>query len=230
MQAPRVSRTRAALTVVAGLAAAGAVVGAAWAWLAPPIKGVIALTRTGDRIKASIGAEADNWFTSAFLFAGMLSVLAVVAAVAVWQWRSHRGPVMAGALAAGSVAAAASAGGVGAALARLRHGVVDIAGAPVSDAQRVHYISEAPSVFFGHSPFQIATTLLLPAAVAATVYLLAAVACTRDDLGGWPPVEYYGTPAGPPAGLPSVPPVGPPTGRIGTAAGVPPAVPGPPSP
>lgn len=215
-------RTRAALTVIAGLAAAGAVVGAVWAWLAPPVKGVIALTRSGDRIKASIGAEADNWFTSAFLFAGMLSVLAVVAAVAVWQWRSHRGPMLAGALAAGSVAAAVAAAGVGAALARFRHGAVDIAGAPVSESQRVYYISEAPSVFFGHSPLQIATTLLLPAAVAATVYLLAAVACTRDDLGAWPPIEYVGLPAGPA--------VGPPTGRTGTAVGVPPVVPGPPSP
>ena len=211
---PRTSATRAALTVVVGLALAGALVGALWAWLAPPVKGVVALTRAGDKIKAHIGMEADNWFTSAFLVVGLLSVLAVIAAVAVWQWKTHRGPVLAAALAAGSLLAAASAAGVGTLIAHLRYGAVDIAGAPVSEQQRVHYITEAPSVFFGHSPLQIAVSLLVPAAVAATVYLLAAVACPRDDLGAWPPVEYPGSP----------------TGRIGTGVNVPAAAPGPPSP
>ncbi|MGE4361427.1 MAG: DUF2567 domain-containing protein, partial [Mycolicibacterium sp.] len=77
----------------------------------------------------------------------------------------------------------------------------------------VHYIIESPSVYFGHSPVQIAMTLLYPAAVAAIVYLFAAVAAPRDDLGAWPPVQY---------------PVGP-TGRSVTAAGVPPVVPTSPS-
>lgn len=211
--APAVPRIRAALTVVTALAAAGVVVGALWTWLAPPIRGVIALTRSGDRVKAYLGADSDHWFTSAALMVGMLSVVAVVAAVWVWQWRAHRGPVMAAALAVGSVAAAATATGVGVLAARLRYGVVDMAAAPVSEHQRVHYIVESPSVFFGHSPAQIAVTLLYPAAVAAIVYLFAAVAAPRDDLGAWPPVQY---------------PVGP-TGRTETAAGVPPVVPTSPS-
>ncbi|ABM13602.1 DUF2567 domain-containing protein [Mycolicibacterium vanbaalenii] len=210
---PTVSRSRAALTVVAGLAAAGAVVGALWAWLAPPIRGVIALTRSGDRVKAYLGADSDHWFTSAALMVGMLSVLAVVAAVWVWQWRAHRGPVMTAALAVGAVAAAATATGVGALVAHLRYGGIDMAAAPVSEQQRVHYIVEAPSVYFGHSPVQIAATLLYPAAVAAIVYLFAAVATPRDDLGAWPPVQN---------------PVGP-TGRSETTAGVPPVVPTSPS-
>ena len=37
--APRISRRRAAVTVAAGLLPAGALVGALWAWLAPPIHG-----------------------------------------------------------------------------------------------------------------------------------------------------------------------------------------------
>lgn len=212
--APTVSQGRAALTIVVGLALAGAGVGALWAVLAPPIHGVIALARSGDRIKAVLGAESDNWFTSAFLVVGMLSVLAVVGAVLVWQWRSHRGPRMAVALVVGSVAAAAATTGVGTLTAHLRYGGVDVAGAPVSEQQRVHYITEAPAVFFGHSPLQIAATLLFPAAVAAIVYLLAAVATPRDDLGAWPPIEY-----------PDVP-----IGRTGTAADVPPVVPTSPSP
>jgi Protein of unknown function (DUF2567) len=212
--APTVSQRRAALTVVSGLALAGAGVGALWAVLAPPIHGVVALTRSGDRVKAVLGAESDNWFTSAFLVVGMLSVLAVIGAVLVWQWRSHRGPGMAVALVVGSVAAAAAATGVGTLVAHLRYGAVDVAGAPVSEQQRVHYITEAPAVFFGHSPLQIAATLLFPAAVAAIVYLLAAVATPRDDLGAWPPIDYPERP----------------TGRIATAADVPPAAPASPSP
>lgn len=213
-QAPDVPRNKAVAAVVTGLAAAGALVGALWAWLAPPINGVIALTRTGDRVKAYLGAESDNWFTSAFLVVGMLSVLAVVAAVLVWQWKSHRGPAMVAALSVGSVAAASTAVGVGALLAHLRYGTIDLAAAPVSQEQRVYYITEAPSVFFGHSVAHIATTLLFPAAVAATVYLLAAVASSRDDLGAWPPIDYQY----------------PPIGRIATAADAPPAAPAPPSP
>ena len=53
-------------------------------------------------------------------------------------------------------------------------------------SNRVHYFSEAPGVFAGHGPLQIAVTLLLPAALAALTYSLLAVATPRDDLGGWP--------------------------------------------
>ena len=44
-------------------------------------------------------------------------------------------------------------------------------------------------MFFGHSPLQIAATVLLPAGAAALVYALMAVSTHRDDLGAWPPVE-----------------------------------------
>ena len=89
---PRISRRRAVLIVVIGLAVAGALIGALWAWIAPPIHGVVALTRSGERVRAYLGNEADHFFIGAFLIVGMLSVLAVVAAVLVWQWRAHRGP------------------------------------------------------------------------------------------------------------------------------------------
>ena len=106
-------------------------------------------------------------YLAAAMAVGFLSVLAVIAAVLVWQWRAHRGPLQASALAIGSVAAAAVATGVGALGAHWRYGSVDVAGAPVSPENRVHYVVEAPAVFFGHSPLVIAATLLLPAAVAA---------------------------------------------------------------
>jgi len=186
---PRISRRLATLIVVAGLAVAGALVGALWAWLAPSIQGVVALTRDGERIRAYLGNEADHFFISAFLAVGMLGVLAVVAAVLVWQWRAHRGPMMVVALTIGSAAAAGAAAGVGALLVRWRYGTIDVDAAPVSPEHRVHYVVEAPAVFFGHSPLQIAATVLFPVAIAALVYALLAVSTARDDLGAWPPVD-----------------------------------------
>ncbi len=200
--APRVSRGRAVVIVVASLSVAGAVLGAVWAWLAPPVHGVVALTRGGDRVHAYLGGEADHFFTSAFMFAGLLVVLAVVAAVAVWQWTAHRGPVQVAALSAGCAVATAVAAGVGTALAHLRFGSLDLAGAPVSPEHRVYYVVEPASVFFGHSPLQAAGTILFPAAMAALVYALIAVSTVRDDLGAWPPVETPTYPVIPPAVIP----------------------------
>jgi len=202
---PRISRRRAVVITVAGLTAVGALVGALWAWLAPPIHGVVALTKKGERVKAFLGNEADHFFVAAFLIVGMVGAVAVVAAMLLWQWRAHRGPAMVAAVAIGSAAAAGAAAGVGAVLARMRYGVIDIAGAPVSPEHRVHYVIEAPAVFFGHSPLQIAATILLPAAAAALVYALMAVSTQRDDLGGWPPVDepVVGPPVTAESALPS---------------------------
>ena len=171
------------------MAAAGALTGALWAWIAPPIQGVIALTKSGDRVHAALGNETDNFFVSAFLLVGMVVVLAVVTAVLVWQWRPHRGPVLCAALAIGSAVAAGAAAGVGALIVRARYDVIDIAAAPISPEHRVQYVTEAPPVFFAHTGWLIAASILFPAAMAALVYALTAVSTSRDDLGGWPPVE-----------------------------------------
>jgi hypothetical protein len=53
----------------------------------------------------------------------------------------------------------------------------------------VAYFTEAPPVFPGHHPLQIAVMLLLPAALAALVYGLMTAATPRDDLGAWPPED-----------------------------------------
>ncbi|MGV0735883.1 DUF2567 domain-containing protein [Mycobacterium syngnathidarum] len=196
--APRVSRERAVVTVIGALAVVGAVLGALWAFLAPGVHGVVALTRSGERVHAYLGGESDHFFTSAFMFVGLLVVMAVVAAVALWQWAAHRGPVLVAALAVGCSVATAVAAGVGAAIAHWRFGSLDIAGAPVTPEHRVHYVVEAASVFFGHGPLQIAGTLLFPAAAAAMVYALIAVSTVRDDLGAWPPVQTPTYPVIPP--------------------------------
>lgn len=187
---PRYSRRSAALIVVVGLAVSGALVGALWAWLAPPAHGVVALTRSGQRIQAYLGSESDHLFVAAAMLIGMLTPLAIVAAVLVWQWRAHRGPVLVSALWIGSVAGAATAAGVGAALVHWRYGTVPFETAPVTPENRVYYFTEAPPVFFAHGPLQIATTLLFPAAIAALTYALMAVATPRDDLGAWPEEEF----------------------------------------
>lgn len=209
---PHLSHLHAAVRVVLGLAFAGAVVGALWAWLAPPIQIVIALTKAGDRVRGYVGDESDLVFLGAFLMIGLLTALAVTATVAVWQWKAHRGPVMIGALSVGALAAAGAATGVGAALVRWRYGAVDMGAAPVTPEQRVFYTLEAPAVFFGHSPLQIAASIVFPAGVAALIYAVFVLSTTRDDLGAWPPIEHpFLLPTGP---VPA-------TGPIPTGAGDP---------
>ena len=187
--APRISRRRAAITVTAGLLPVGVLVGALWAWLAPPIKGAVALTHSGERLHEYLGSEADHFFVSAFLMLGLMNVVAAVAAVLAWQWRPHRGPGMVTGLCTGVVIAAGAAVGVGVLLAHLRYGTPDFAAAPVSHDHPLYYVTEAPSVFFGPSWLQSACTLLLPAATAALVYAVPVAATARDDLGGYPAVK-----------------------------------------
>jgi hypothetical protein len=180
------SRPAAAVIVAVTLAICGAALGALWAWIAPPIHTITALTRSGERVDAFLGTEADNLFVAAAMLIGLLCMLAIVAAVAVWQLRAHRGPVLATALWIGLIAAGASAAGVGAALAHWRYGAPDHQGVALTQENRVHYFTEAPGAFAGHGPLQIAVTLLLPAALAALIYSVLAAAAPRDDLGGWP--------------------------------------------
>jgi Protein of unknown function (DUF2567) len=188
-RAPRTSRRRAFFAIAAGLLIAGALVGGLWAWIAPPIHGVVALTHDGERLHNYLGDESDHFFVAAFLMLGLLNVVAAVAAVLAWQWRAHRGPAMVAGLCASVVIAAAAAVGVGVLLVHLRYGAVDFAAAPVSHDHPVHYFTEAPPVFFGRTPWQIACTLLLPAATAALAYAVPVAATARDDLGGYPFVD-----------------------------------------
>jgi len=183
---PRRSLRFVVLSVVGGLAVFGAALGVLWAWIAPPVHTITALSRSGERVDGFLGRESDLLFVAAAMMIGLLSMLAVVSAVLVWQWRPHRGPVIVTALWIGQVAAGAAAAGVGAALAHWRYGTADHPGVVVCPQDRVHYFTEAPPVFVGHHPLQIAVTLLLPAALAALVYAFMTVATPRDDLGAWP--------------------------------------------
>ena len=169
------------LGVSAGMAVAGVAAGALWAWLAPPIHSAAAVTKSGKRVQQYLGNEADHYFDAAVMMAGLLVGLGVVAAVLVWQWRQLRGPGMVIGLTAGGLAAAAAAAGTGAGLVRIRYGHFDVDAVPGD--HKLHYITEAPAVFFGHAPLQVLTMLLLPAATAALTYAMMAAASAHDDLG-----------------------------------------------
>lgn len=186
---PRTSRRRAALTIAAALLIAGVLVGALWAWIAPPIHGVVALTHEGERVHDYLGDDAEHFFVAPFLMLGLLNVVAAVAAVLAWQWRAHRGPGMVTGLCAGVLIAAGAAVGVGVLLVHLRYGAVNFAAMPVSHDHPVSYFTEAPPVFFGRTGWQVACTLLLPASTAALVYAVPVAATARDDLGAYPAVE-----------------------------------------
>ncbi|MGH3970134.1 MAG: DUF2567 domain-containing protein [Mycobacterium sp.] len=186
---PRTSRRRAIGTVAAGLLLTGVPIGGLWAWIAPAVHGVVALTPDGDRVHDYLGDESEHFFVAPVLMLGLVSVVAVVAAVLVWQWRAHRGPGMVAGLCAGVVGTAAAAAGVGAVLVHLHYGTVNLDVAPVTHDNPVYYFTEAPPVLFGHTALQVACTLLLPAAAAALVYAALVAATARDDLGGYPRVE-----------------------------------------
>ena len=185
--APRLKRNHAWLVVGAGSSVTGVLVGAVWAWIAPPVHGIVALTHSGEHAQAYLGNEAENFFIAPLLLLALSTLVAVVAATVAWEWRAHRGPGMVAALSAGVTAGSALAALLGGVLVHRRYGTIDIGGAPVSPEHRVHYVVEAPPVFFGHSPLQIAASLCLPAATAALVYGIFATWSTRDDLGGYPP-------------------------------------------
>nr|WP_245845263.1 DUF2567 domain-containing protein [Mycobacterium arosiense] len=175
--------------VIVALASAvtGLAIGGLWALIAPPIRAVVALTRSGERVHDYLGNESEHFFVAPALMLGLLTVLAVVASVWVWQWRAHRGPGMVIALSTGMVGAAAAASAVGAGLVRLRYGALNFDAVPLSKTPSVAYVTQAPPVFFSDGPLQIAVSLLWPAGIAALVYAVRVAADARDDLGAFPP-------------------------------------------
>lgn len=177
------SRFRAIFVATLGLSATGVLVGGLWAWMAPPIHLVVALTRSGERVHDYLGSESEHFFDVPCLMLGLLTVLAVVAAVLAWQWRRLRGPGMVIGLTIGLVGAAGVASAVGAVLVLLRYGALDVDKVPVLGHPAVSYVVQAPPVFFGPGPLQMATTLWWPAAIAALAYALLAAGSAHDDLG-----------------------------------------------
>jgi len=197
---PRSSRgRRAPIVVVLGLSALGVLIGGLWAWIAPPIHAVVAITRSGDRVHDYLGTESQHFFVAPTLLIGLFTVLAVVAPVLLWQWRAQRGPEMVVALWVGLMISVGLAAAVGAVLVRLRFGDLNFDAIPLSSDHRIAYVIQAPPVFYARKPLQVAATFMWPAGTAALVYAAFAAGSARDDLGG-PPVA-----AGPAIVAPSAP-------------------------
>jgi hypothetical protein len=188
-EGPRTSRTRAVVVAALGVALTGAALGGLWAWIAPPIHAVVAITRAGERVHDYLGTESSHFFDAPCLLLGLLTVLAVVAAVLAWQWRARRGPAMVIGLSLGMAIAAAAAAGTGALLVRLAYGAVNFDAVPLVGKPSVAYLIEAPPVFFSHGPLQVAVTLVWPAGIATLVYAVLTAADARDDLGVVPIAE-----------------------------------------
>ena len=184
--APQASRARAIVVAALGFSATGVLIGGLWAWIAPPIHVVVAITRAGERVHDYLGTESEHFFDAPCLMLGLLTVVAVVAPVLAWQWREHRGPGMVVGLSIGLLIAAVAASAVGALLVRLRYGALNFDAVPLSGKPSVAYVVQAPPVFFAHGPLQVAATLLWPVATAALVYAVLAAGNARDDLGGLP--------------------------------------------
>jgi Protein of unknown function (DUF2567) len=182
----RGSRMRAIVIVAVGSVAAGVLLGGLWAWVAPPIRAVVAATRSGERVHDYLGNESEHFFVAPAMMLGLLTVLAVVTAVLAWQWRAHRGPGMVFALSIGMVIAAVVAAALGAALVRLSYGALNFDTVPLAGKPAVAYVTQAPPVFFSDGPLQVAVTLLWPAGIAALIYAVRAAADARDDLGAVP--------------------------------------------
>lgn len=183
---PRTSPARATIIVALALSATGLLIGGLWAWIAPPIHAVVAITRTGERVHDYLGAESQHFFVAPTLLIGLFTVVAVVAPVLLWQWREQRGPGMVLGLLIGLVVAVAVAAAVGAVLIRLRYGDLNFDAVPLSGEHRIAYVVQAPPVFYAQKPLQVAATLMWPAAIACLVYAVFAAASARDDLGGLP--------------------------------------------
>ncbi|RFD27288.1 DUF2567 domain-containing protein [Mycobacterium uberis] len=185
----RPPRVRVIVRVVLGLAVTGVLIGGLWAWIAPPIHVVAAFTRTGERVHNYLGDESEHFFVAPCLMLGVLTVVAVMTSVLVWQWREYRGPGMVTGLAIGSMACVATATTVGALLVWMRYGAVNFDALLLSDDQKVAHVVQAPPVFFAHGPLQVAATVLWPTGIAALVYAALAAANGHDDLGSQPVVN-----------------------------------------
>lgn len=187
--APRPSRARAIVVAALEFSAVGVLVGALWAWIAPPIHVVVAMTRAGERVHDYLGGESEHFFNAPCLMLGLLTVVSVVTPVLAWQWRERRGPRMVVGLSIGMVVVAVAATTVGALLVLLRYGALNFDAVPLFGKPSVAYVVQAPPVFYGRGPLQAVLTLVWPAGIAALVYAVLAAGNAHDDLGGLPAAD-----------------------------------------
>ena len=185
---------RAAVAAALGVPAIGALIGGLWGSIAPPIHAVVAITHSGERVHDYLGNDSQHFFDAPCLMLGLLTALAVVAAVVAWQRRARRGPAAVIRLVAAMAAAAAAAAAVGTLVVRQNYGTLDFDAVPLVGRPSVAYVLQGPPVFFSDQPLQAALTVIWPVGVAALVYAVLAVWHAHDHLGvaqtsEWPTVN-----------------------------------------
>jgi len=192
------AEVRSALVMVAALAVAGLAAGGLWAWLAP---------RADYRVTANgvepIGAAPSNelFMADDGVFVLVLAGLGLLAGVAAWLIRRHRGPVVLLGLAAGMLIAGVLTWQLGewAGPAPTKAQLADV-GTTVTTA-----LSLGATAALAVGPF-----------VAVLVYLIATALTKRDDLGSGDaeqPVAPSVAPSVAQPWRPPLPPVPPPAAR-----------------
>jgi hypothetical protein len=176
-----VRRRAVAATLV--VLAIGALIGALWGSIAPPIHAVVAITHSGERVHDYLGNDSQHFFDAPCLMLGLLTVLAVVAAVVAWQRRARRGPAMVIRLVVAMAAAAGAAAAVGVLVVRRIYGALDFDAVPLVGRPSVAYVLQGPPVFFSVQPLTAALTVIWPVGIAALVYAVLVVWHAHDHLG-----------------------------------------------
>ena len=159
------SELRAAVWVLAACVVLSLVGAVVWGLLTPAEHLVVVAADRG----APLTNESEHQFDAVALFVGIASIVGLISAMAAWQWRSRRGPILYLGLLVGSGVGAAVMSLAGEAVARLHY--------PHPDAPKVDQIvALAPSAV-------TMPALIAQAFVASSVTLVLALLSARDDLG-----------------------------------------------
>lgn len=155
---------RAAARIVVALVAVSALGGAVWGLLAPAEHFLV--TTNG---AASLTSESLHRFDAVALLLCIGLIVGVLSAVAVWLWRTVRGPIVLAGLLIGSAVGAATMALVGLAVTNLRY-------PPLDNVEVGQIVSATPAL---GTPM----ALVLQPFAAAMVYLILVSLSPRDDLG-----------------------------------------------
>jgi hypothetical protein len=176
----RAEETRAAMWALLGAVLLGALAGVAWGLLAPAEHLIVLAPGRG----LPLTDESDHEFDALAIFVCLSGVAGVVSALAAWQWRRMRGPILAASTLIGTAVGGAAAKLIGEQLARWRY--------PHHHNPPLHtVVALAPAV--GSDAALFAAPFL--AAVMLTVLVILS---PRDDLGtgrGPDPVDAEPEPA-----------------------------------
>lgn len=172
---------RPALRLVLAVVAAGVLLGAGWALVAP---GQVTVT-TASGASSPLSSEADHVFDATALFFLLAAAYGVIVGALAWRRRERRGPVALAAVAIGATAGALLASVVGPLLAGSLTGASPTA--VLLDRAAASGGTPGPPIpaSLVTTPATLGSTWTVTAAGVAAVltYLIAAIVLGTDDLG-----------------------------------------------